>query len=102
MNCFYVLVITMAFIPATAPTCTSEKTYPPAMLWLNVSFLINSSFFFYMYHNGFFVDWFKESKKEDVSAEEKIDVDETTQTKRTIFREQMKAYNCYACILSVV
>ena len=48
-------MIPLAFVHGIAPICTKKHPYPASLFYCSILFLINSAFFFYLYHNKFFI-----------------------------------------------
>lgn len=99
MNLLYFLMIPTALWIAP-PKCSNLNIYPASMYLLNVLFLANSVFFWYMQHNKFFMD-LPEEKIGDDEHTPMIEKDEHA-VARTIFKQQMSSYNCFTWILSIV
>lgn len=99
MNCAYVVMIILAFIPATRPNCTSVDLYPPIMFALNVMFLMNSVFFFWLKRNNFFsgdqheANWKAALLEKDVTQ---------VQKDRDLFKDQVADYGKFLTRLSVI
>ena len=53
MNVAYAAALILAFIPATAPVCSSLSIYPMSMFMCNILFLANSGFFMYLAFNNY-------------------------------------------------
>jgi hypothetical protein len=113
MKIIYILMIIVVFIPGLAPVCSNLRTYPTALYWCNVLFIVNACFFWVMYKKNFFRN-LSETDNEKyplISGENAHHCGDHAHhcgenahqrdKSRLIFKDQMQTYNCFTVVLSI-
>ena len=108
MNFIYFSMFIVTFIPSLTPVCSNLNTYPRIMYLVNILFLVNACFFWFMYIKNFFFDlsetyYYKSELTEPQEVTEGYQGGKThNDTLKLIFKDQMSSYNCFTILLSMI